>query len=57
MREYIDNGVRLGWLIDPKTNKVEIYKPGQDVVVLNSPTTISGEDVLPGFVLDLTPIW
>ena len=57
MREYIDNGVRLGWLIDPKTNKVEIYKPGQDVVLLNSPTTISGEDVLLGFVLDLIPIW
>lgn len=57
MREYIDNGVRLGWLIDSKTQKVEIYKPGQDVVVLNAPTTISGEDVLPGFVLDLTSIW
>jgi Uma2 family endonuclease len=57
MSEYIDNGVRLGWLIDPKTQKVEIYKPGQDVVVLDSPTTISGDDVLPEFVLDLTQVW
>ncbi|HAA26871.1 MAG TPA: hypothetical protein DCE56_03300, partial [Cyanobacteria bacterium UBA8553] len=57
MREYMDNGVRLGWLIDPKTQKVEIYKPEQDVVVLDSPTTISGEDVLSGFILDLTQIW
>lgn len=57
MQEYINNGVRLGWLIDPKTRRVEIYKPGQDVQVLNSPTTLSGEDVLPGFVLDLTLVW
>jgi Uma2 family endonuclease len=56
MREYRDNGVRLGWLIDPKNKRVEIYRPGQDVEVLQSPTTLSGEDVLPGFVLDLNGI-
>lgn len=57
MQEYIDNGVRLGWLIDPKTKQVEIYRSGQDVEVLQSPTTLSGEDVLPGFVLDLNQVW
>lgn len=56
MREWINNGVRLGWLIDPQSNRVEIYRPGQDVEVLDSPQTLSGEDVLPGFVLDLKDI-
>ncbi len=57
MQEYINNGVRLGWLIDPKNKRVEIYQPGQDVVVLNSPATVSGGEILPGFVLDLSTIW
>ena len=56
MQEYRDNGVRLGWLIDPKNQRVEIYRQRQDVQVLQSPTTLSGEDVLPGFVLDLSGI-
>ncbi|MUG97885.1 Uma2 family endonuclease [Scytonema sp. UIC 10036] len=56
MQEYIDNGARLGWLIDPKRKVVEIYRPNQKVEVRPSPTTLSGEDVLPGFVLDLSPI-
>lgn len=56
MREYRDNGVRLGWLIDPKDRRVEIYRLGQDVEVLQSQTELSGEDVLPGFVLNLTGI-
>jgi Uma2 family endonuclease len=53
MKEYLANGIRLGWLIDPKTQKVEITRPNQKVEVLQSPTILSGEDVLPGFVLDL----
>jgi Uma2 family endonuclease len=53
MREYIDNGAKLGWLIDPYNKRVEIYRPQQSVEVLNSPITLSGEDVLPGFVLNL----
>ncbi len=56
MREYRDNGVRLGWLIYPKEQRVEIYRPGREVEVLQSPTTLSGEDVLPGFVLQLEEI-
>jgi Uma2 family endonuclease len=57
MREYMENGSRLGWLIDRKNKKVEIYRQGQEVEVLAQPTTLSGEDVLPGFVLDLTEMW
>ncbi|NEP02632.1 MAG: Uma2 family endonuclease [Symploca sp. SIO2E9] len=53
MQEYISNGLRLGWLIDPKNKKVEIYRPNQPVEVLEKPTTLSGENLLPGFVLDL----
>jgi Uma2 family endonuclease len=56
MREYIAQGARLGWLIDPKTGTVEIYRPGRRVEVLDRPATLSGEDVLPGFVLDLNGI-
>jgi len=56
MQEYMDCGVRLAWLIDPQNQQVEIYRLGQDVEVLRSPTSLSGEDVLPGFVLDLTGI-
>lgn len=56
MQEYINNGVRLGWLIDPKNKCVEIYRPNYPLEVLRSPTSLSGEDVLPGFVLDLVDI-
>ena len=57
MREYIANGASLGWLIDRKNRKVEIYRQGLDVEILDNPTKLSGEDVLPGFVLDLTEVW
>ena len=53
MQEYIDNGARLGWLIDPKNRRVEIYRSGAEVEVLENPSELSGEDVLPGFVLNL----
>ena len=56
MQEYRDNGARLGWLIDIQNRKVEVYRPGRDVEMLDNPTTLSGEDVLPGFVLTLTGI-
>ncbi|KJH72619.1 Uma2 family endonuclease [Aliterella atlantica] len=56
MQEYMDCGVRLAWLIDPQNQQVEIYRLGQNVEVLKSPTSLSGEDVLPGFVLDLMGI-
>jgi Uma2 family endonuclease len=56
MREYIAQGTRLGWLIDLVDSRVEIYRPEQPVEVLEQPTTLSGEDVLPGFVLDMKGI-
>jgi len=57
MQEYLDNGMRLGWLLDRKSRKVEIYRQGQEVEVLENPTSLSGEDVLPGFVMNLESIW
>lgn len=57
MREYIDNGVRLGLLINRKSEQVEVYRQGKEVEVLDSPATVSGEDVLNGFVLNLGMIW
>lgn len=56
MKDYMDNGACLGWLINPKNQQVEIYRPNQDVQILQSPITLSGEDLLPGFVLDLKQI-
>ncbi|MCV3213570.1 Uma2 family endonuclease [Plectonema radiosum NIES-515] len=56
MQEYIDNGATLGWLIDRKNKRVEIYRPLKKVETLENPAYLSGEDILPGFVLDLTLI-
>ncbi|PSB18911.1 hypothetical protein C7B76_07795 [filamentous cyanobacterium CCP2] len=57
MQEYIDNGCLLGWLINPKTRQVEIYRPNQAIEVLQNPKSLSGENVLPGFVLDLALVF
>jgi Uma2 family endonuclease len=57
MQEYIDNGTRLGWLIDPQNQTVEIYRTGQPKETQQNPQQLSGEDVLPGFLLDLTGIF
>ncbi|MEH1783478.1 MAG: Uma2 family endonuclease [Nostoc sp.] len=57
MQEYIDNGTQLGWLIDRKQRRVFIYRPNIAVEVLNNPKTLSGELLLPGFVLDLSQVW
>ena len=57
MKEYRDNGAVLGWLINRKSRQVEIYRLNQEVEVLESPATVSGEDVLPGFILNLESIW
>ena len=57
MQEYVDNGTRLGWLIEPSAKIVEIYRVGQQVEILNNPQTLSGEYILPGFVLDLSEIF
>ena len=57
MEEYIENGVRLGWLIDPFQRRVYVYRTGQDVEMLEDPAAVSGESVLPDFVLNLQDIW
>ena len=57
MREYIENGVHLGLLINRKSQQVEIYRPAKDVEIFQSPATVSGENVLNNFVLNLTMIW
>jgi Uma2 family endonuclease len=57
MQEYIENGCRLGWLIIPKSKQAEIYRLGQVPEVLQSPDMLSGESVLPGFILPLQTIF
>lgn len=57
MTEYSENGVALGWLIDPDLRQVHIYRPGETVIILDEPDMISAEPVLPRFELDLLPIW
>ena len=57
MREYMDNGAVLGWLIDPQNRTVEIYRAGLAVEVLANPSELSGEKVLPDFLLDLREVW
>ncbi len=57
MKEYMDNGVRLGWLIDRKNRRVEIWRQTRETERLQSPQSLSGEDVLPGFTLDLQVVW
>ncbi|PSO49670.1 MAG: hypothetical protein BRC33_06000 [Cyanobacteria bacterium SW_9_44_58] len=57
LQEYIDNGAKLGWLIDAETRQVYIYRPQIPVEVLDQPTILSGESVLPNFEMDLQLIW
>ena len=57
MQEYLANGARLGWLIDPLDRRVFVYRPEAGVKCLDNPATISGDPELPGFRLDLSRIW
>jgi Uma2 family endonuclease len=57
MDEYIQNGARLGWLLDPETRQIHVYRPGEAVVVLEDVNEIAADPELPGFVLDLREIW
>ena len=57
MAEYLTNGARLGWLIDPQNRQVHIYRPHRPITILTAPTTISGDPELPGFTLNLQTIW
>lgn len=57
MLEYMKNGTRLGWLINPKDRQVEVYRIGRGAEALNNPDQLSGEDVLPGFTFNLRYVW
>ncbi|WP_206816767.1 Uma2 family endonuclease [Chroococcus sp. FPU101] len=57
MLEYRANGVRLGLLINPQAQQVEIYRVNQEVEILQSPTQVNCDEVLSGFILDLSQIW
>ena len=57
MREYMDNGAELGWLIDPQARCVHIYRAGEPVERLESSPSVSADPVLPGFTLNLRKIW
>ncbi|MEO1521004.1 MAG: Uma2 family endonuclease [Cyanobacteria bacterium J06633_2] len=57
MEKYLQNGCQLGWLINIQDKKVEVYRPNPAVVILATPNTVSGEEVLEGLTLDLQTIW
>jgi Uma2 family endonuclease len=57
LAEYIANGARLGWLLDPEARQVYVYRPDVPVVRLDNPARLAGDPVLPGFTLDLRDIW
>jgi Uma2 family endonuclease len=57
MQQYQKCGVKLSWLINPQDKQVEIYRLNGEVEIVEFPSSLSGENVLPGFILDLTAIW
>ena len=57
MEEYIENGALLGWLLDPETRRVHVYRPNEQPEIIEQPETISADPILPGFTLDLREIW
>ena len=57
MLEYLSNGILLGWLIDLKNRRVYVYRPNQDVEILDNPQTVKGDPELPGFGLQMAKIW
>lgn len=57
MRQYLANGLRLGWLIDPFDRKVYVYRPGEEAAILHEPVGVDGDPVLAGFLLDASVLW
>ena len=57
MQEYLSNGIILGWLIDRKNRQVYVYRPNQEVEILDTPETVKGDPELPGFGLQMAKIW
>jgi len=57
MREWVDNGAQLAWLIDPERRAVEVYRPGREVEVHSDVDSIGGTGPVEGFTLELKPVW
>ena len=57
MQEYMDNGAQLGWLIDPLTRRIQVYRPQRPPEIIEAPSTVSADPLLPGFALNLQTIW
>lgn len=57
MVEYLENGARLGWLLDPQSKRVYVYRPGTQVEILENPVTVSAEPLLRGFLLEVPRVW
>ena len=57
MEEYLANGAQLGWLIDRLERKVYVYRPAEEVTCLEDPAQVSGDPLLPGFVLEMSKVW
>jgi Uma2 family endonuclease len=57
MLEYIANGAALGWLIDPFARRVYVYRPDEELVILENPDVVHGDPVLPGFKLKMEDLW
>jgi len=57
MKEYIENGAALGWLIDPLEKKFHVYRPNAEIEILDNPKQVSGEPLLKGFVLNVKKLW
>ena len=57
MSEYLDNGAELGWLLDPQTKRVYVFRPGKEVECLESPAKVEGDNLMEGFILDVEKVW
>lgn len=57
MDEYLANGARLGWLIDPFEKRAYLYRPDQPVEILEDPAELRGDPILPGFVFPIRELW
>ncbi len=57
MSEYLDNGAELGWLLDPQTKRVYVFRPGKEIECLESPAKVLGDNLMEGFILDVEEVW
>ena len=57
MKEYMDNGCRLAWLIDPKNKETHVYRTTGSNEIISFDKELSGEEVMPGFSIDLSKIF